>query len=570
MMFNSLRCLLLLSLGVLASGVAAERRAAGAPADFITVADGQFVLNGQPYTAVGVTNYPFTSGNIESIERVLYHARAAGITLVRAVNVFSVAHNYGAGGADFSRWNEEAHWREIDRLLDLADRLGMHVLLDLSDFRTVILDGLNIDPWSADAYPYYDEMVAWVTQRVNGDNGCRYADDPTIFQWLISGEPVPYGFTGNIHNMSRHVNVIEDLIFHVAEELKEHDPNHLVSAGGLLHFSGVPLDRHGQAYWRTIWSHPAIDCGAIHVYPGSFGGELTGEWTRLDEYQAYCQSIGKPLVLEEWGINQNEHDEATEIDYLTRGFDRAWELGIPVNIYWNWDPVGGYSIFTSRAEPLLAILSANAVRWGAPTPFPRFAEAVITGPLLFDFEAPAEAFVSTGYGGNAGPPTISADRAWTGEHALAVPVSFPSTAWNFAGVLTEFNPTRDWRGAGFIACNVWVPEHATDLSIKFMLHNVEEGWIAYVQQPEGERNNWLLPGQWNQVYADLRPESLAFTRAGTAAAPALDRVVRLTLEIHHAAGGAPYSGPVYIDALRLGDARTPYTSVGGHVWGRMR
>ncbi len=516
--------------------------AAAAPEAFITIDSNRFMLNGQQFKAVGVCNYPFSAGNLDYITRTTRRAKAAGITLIRVCITFE---------NDFSLWNSEELWTKVDWVLKVCADERMHAMIDLSGFHAPITEGLNEDSWAAAAYPYWDALVDFATARQNPFAGRAYRDDPVIFQWLITGEAVPYGFTGDIHNASRDVNVIEDLILHVAERLRVKDPNHLISVGGLLHMN-VPLDRYGREYWKTLWSNPAIDCGAIHIYLDDYTKLPGGSWNYLASYKAYCDSIPKPFVLEEWGIDIYANPLSVAENYYRFGFDQARVNAIPISINWDWAPSGGFSVFPGHGDSLLAIVSENARRWGYTGTIHTYEDPPIRGSALWDFEGGLDGFNSTKYGGNNGDPAISNARASSGAGSMRVPVAFPSTGWNFAGVTRYCSPRLNWSAAKKIACDVWAPPEATGFIVKFLIANDQSGWTTYAQKG-GALNNWLTPGRWNTVYANLdSPYSMDWYSYP----PQFNRVVTVTVELHHSYGTPPFTGDFYIDNFRTGDFDT--------------
>jgi hypothetical protein len=423
----------------------------------------------------------------------------------------------------------------------------MHVLVDLSGYREPLTGWLGIDAWAPESYPWWDSLADFVTTRTNSFTGIAYRDDPVIFQWLISGEPVPYGFTGNIHDPSRDVNVIEDLIFHVADRLRAGDTNHLISAGGLLHMN-VPLDDSGQPYWKRIWSYPNIDCGAIHIYLDDYTNLPAGSWDHLGEYKGYCDGIGKPFILEEWGIDIYVNPMETAETYYRFGFDQAYANGIPITVNWDWAPFGGYSVFPGHADPLVDIVSENALRWGYSGPIYRYEDPPFRGKLVWGFEEGNEDFYSVGYPGNEGEVSVSEVRATEGSHSLQVPVRFDSTEWGFAGITRYCFPRLFWREEQRVACDVWAPPGATGFIVKFLIANEETGWKTYAQSG-GALNNWLQPGQWNTVYADL---ASPYHMDWDPFPPQFNRVVVVTVELHHSYGTPAFAGEFYVDNFRVG------------------
>jgi mannan endo-1,4-beta-mannosidase len=509
--------------------------------NFITYQGKKFMLNDQEYKAIGMCNYPFTDSNYDYTERELRRAKAAGVTLIR-------------GGLEFFTysgvaWNTESYWKKMDWLLKVARDNDMHVAIDCSGFMSTLMNYYSVDFVAAANYHYWDDMVDFMTSRVNTFTGVAYKDDPTIFQYLILGETVPYGYNGDITTTSRDVNAIENMLLHVAARLRAKDPHHLISAGGLLHMS-VPLDSYNRDYWKTLWSNANIDCGAIHIYLSDYTVFPSGSWSNLATYKTYTDSINKPFVLEEFGLDLYQNSITVAQNYFNNVYNLTWSLGIPIVITWSWGPSGGYSIFPRHTDSLVSIVSTNAQRWGYTGAISTYTDPPFqASQTLYNFESTAESFASTGYGGNNGAPVRSTTRASNGSASLRVPVNFASTGWNFAGVYKGIAGLPDWSSQIKLAADVYVPSNATALQIKFILYNQESGWVSYAQNG-GISNNWLDPGHWNTVYANLTPQSIDWSATPPSG---FNKMVQLSMEIHHAYGSPVFTGDVFIDNVRLGD-----------------
>ena len=106
----------------------------------------------------------------------------AGLDTIRIVNFFSDE------GVPASTPYAETAWEQVDQMIADAGAAGLHVDLDLSDYRNIL--------WSNCINPYTSDWTAFVTfvaTRRNTVTGRLYADDPTIATLGISGEPLPVG-----------------------------------------------------------------------------------------------------------------------------------------------------------------------------------------------------------------------------------------------------------------------------------------------------------------------------------------------------------------------------------------
>lgn len=381
--------------------------ASAAPAhaqSFVKVVNGQFMYHGAPYRALGFTSYQYCVGawNNQSsradIETVFDAAKANGMNLFRCTDTI---YDFNVG--DLNKNLSDAVWDRVDMLLDIARVRHMKVILDLAApaVRTAqnstppfdYSDPANFDRIKA----IYDE----IPNRVNTVNGRVYKDDPTIFGYSILGEIVPYGLhhkpdgSVDLSNDSRDVNNYIQMVHLAAVELRRNDPNHLICAGGLLHMApnGPVMDSTGKPYWQTVWSDPAFDYCAIHIYPNwdkiLQGAALpltppypfslpVGDWANLGAYARYADTIHKPLMVEEWGLPLNKRmpdspfgtlcfSPQFAVDYFNSAFAAVRENHIPVMIIWAWHPWDGrdahFDIYpgeTAEADQLVAIIRKNS------------------------------------------------------------------------------------------------------------------------------------------------------------------------------------------------------------------
>ena len=380
-------------------------RAHAAPAalakrDFVSVAGDQFQLNGRPYKALGFTSYQLcVAKNPTSraqIERIFRSAKAHGFSLFRAT---SVVYDFNDG--NLNHHLSEAVWRRIDLLLDVAAHEGIKVIID---FSTLTYEtGRNFKPpfdITAPAnFARLKPIYTRIPNRVNRVNGRVYKDDPTILGYSIAGEIVPFGlrFQANnavdVANESRDVDNYLLFIHRAAAELKRQDRNHLVNAGGLLHVSpdGPVRDLSGQPYWKTLWADVNIDFASVHIYPNlddelkkskaplapPYPFELpVGEWKNLGVYQSYADQIGKPFMVEEWGLSLDRRLPGSEVPAYSAQFQRDYfesalaataRAKIPITIIWQWFPGDSFDLYPGASadeDSVIAIVKRNSAAFG--------------------------------------------------------------------------------------------------------------------------------------------------------------------------------------------------------------
>lgn len=308
---------------------------------FVTVKDGEFMLNGKPYRYVG-TNFWYgpilasqgRGGDRARLAKELDALQGAGINNLRIL--------VGGDGAE----GEPSHIEPVlqtapgeynDTILDGLDyliaemeRRGMKGVFYLNNawewsggYGTYLeWAGAGKQPNPArDGYDKYMKAmgafvhnakarelaanhVRAIVGRTNRYTGKPYTESEAVMAWQIANEPRAFaadkatkeGFAGWIAEQ--------------AALIKSLDGNHLVSTGS--------EGRHGcegdMELWTRIHTDPNIDYGILHLWPYNWGwvkpkslsADVAGACAKADEYisahAAAMQAAGKPLVMEEFGF----------------------------------------------------------------------------------------------------------------------------------------------------------------------------------------------------------------------------------------------------------------------------
>jgi mannan endo-1,4-beta-mannosidase len=297
------------------------------PGDFVTVRNGKFSLNGQPYTFVG-TNFwqgmnlgvDGPAGNRTLLLEELDHLQQLGITNLRIM-----ASSEGPNTEPFRMVPAmmlspgEYDERVLDGLDFLIAEMGkrnLRAVMVLNNYwqwsggmaqYVSWHEGTSIPypgdwgqfmDYSAkfyaceDCQTWYRAHIQTMITHANPYTGLTYRDDPTIFSWELANEPRRYPDTW-----------IDD----TAAYIKSLDPNHLVTTGSEGTPPGERID--------FIETHdgPDIDYTTIHIWPQNWGWynpENLSTYERAEEdARAYFQrheqdafTLTKPLVLEEFGL----------------------------------------------------------------------------------------------------------------------------------------------------------------------------------------------------------------------------------------------------------------------------
>jgi mannan endo-1,4-beta-mannosidase len=141
----------------------------------------------------------------------------------------------------------------------------------------------------------YRAHVRTIVNRVNTVNGVAYRDDPTIFAWELANEPRLYP---------------QSWIAETASFVKGLDPDHLVTTGSEGEVGGPFVETHRS---------PHVDYATLHIWPQNWGWydpqkpesyEYAEEEALkyLRDHVAKARTLGKPLVLEEFGIARDRDE----------------------------------------------------------------------------------------------------------------------------------------------------------------------------------------------------------------------------------------------------------------------
>jgi mannan endo-1,4-beta-mannosidase len=381
----------------------------------VTVSDGKFVLDGRPYYFVGANFWQGMNlavdgrgGDRNRLVAELDHLQRLGVTNLRVM-----ASSEGPNTEPYrmvpalmiSPGEYDASVLDgLDYLLAEMGKRNMRAVMVLNNYWQWSGGMAQYVAWhtgTAIPYPgdwgtfmaysanFYDcaECQAWyrahitaIVNRTNPYTGLVYRDDPAIFAWELANEPRRYP---------------DEWIDDTAGYIKSLDPNHLVTTGS----EGSPPGERQD--FADAHDGPHIDYATIHIWPQNWGwydpanpGTYAGAEANARRYfqihAAEAAALGKPLVLEEFGLardweprrNIYRADSPTTYRdlFYTVMFDEVYasaSAGGPAagDNFWAWsgqarpgddwvgDPPhetpGWYSVYDTDATTL-AIIAAHA------------------------------------------------------------------------------------------------------------------------------------------------------------------------------------------------------------------
>lgn len=301
------------------------------PTSFVTVRDGKFELDAAAFRFGGTNCYYLHQQSHYMIDAALDDAAAMSLRVVRA---WAFADGVGNGFPPLQPQPyvyDEAAFDSIDYAVYKAGQLGIRLVLGLTNnwpdyggMRQYVTWFLNLpdDSYGSmvnhdrfyteksikDCYKSYAQHV--ITRR-NRYTGLRYNEDPTIMTFELANEPRARSdksgakLLGWVAEMSRFV--------------KRLAPRQLVAVGdegfyGDPNATDYPYGDYEGARWKDIAALPNVDYTTIHLYPEGWGENPSSkpgtdpvawgtEW--ITRHLADAAVIGKPLVLEEFGLSIN-------------------------------------------------------------------------------------------------------------------------------------------------------------------------------------------------------------------------------------------------------------------------
>lgn len=205
------------------------------------------------------------------------------------------------------------------------------------------------------AQKMYRDVIHNIITRTNSITGVPYNADPTIMSWQLANEPRPGdGETGRMHFES-----FKQWIHDTAKYIHSLAPNQLVSTGnegarGTLDDMSLYIDAHSSPYvdyltfhmWLKNWSW--LD---ITRPEQTLEQAMSKAYAYIDEHIQIADSINKPIVLSEFGVerDQGAFEPETTVQYRDRIFSAIYQklfqqaaagTALAGSNFWSWGGLG--------------------------------------------------------------------------------------------------------------------------------------------------------------------------------------------------------------------------------------
>ena len=356
---------------------------------FVRQRGGRFFVGNRPFRFVGANvAVMYRDDDRARMPETLRQAAQTGIKVVRI-------WAFGEGGpndvkpmADFAdwprhhsfrfapgQWNEDA-FVHLDKVIAEAAKNKIYVQLCLTNWWrdtggvTQYLRWAGINDAADDSYKFginndkailfysnpetrrlYREHLEKLATRRNTITGVLYRDDPTIFGWELMNEAQV--ITGRW--AERRAWFAE-----MSAYLKSLDPNHLITPGAWGYRSSSE-----RREWLADHAIPSIDYCDVHNYPRDDHDSFIDSPAALKEFienrAAAAFSLGKPVVLGEFGMSVDGHNGTSQVEWYRAFFEGNARAGAGGAMFWilTPDPHRGYGVTysTPRDSQVLAEVS---------------------------------------------------------------------------------------------------------------------------------------------------------------------------------------------------------------------
>ena len=315
---------------------------------FITVEDGKFMRNGEPYYFVG-TNFWYGAilgsegegGNSERLHKELDFMKAHGIDNLRIL-IGGEGENGLLGKIEPNLQPLPGEYNDdilagLDYLMMELGKRNMTAVLyfnnawEWSGGYTQYVAWANetpvlvprVDGWfsyntfagefvrNQRAMEIFYDHVRFIVSRTNRYTGIKYIDDPAIFSWQISNEPRAFS-----SKTQDNKEAFAEWLATSARLIRELDPNHMISTGS-EGFYGCEWDMDLCERIHAIDEISYINC---HVWPYNWkwvdgqnmfenmGVACENTALYIGMHVELADKINKPLVVEEFGFPRDYLD----------------------------------------------------------------------------------------------------------------------------------------------------------------------------------------------------------------------------------------------------------------------
>ncbi|MEJ2544242.1 MAG: cellulase family glycosylhydrolase [Calditrichaceae bacterium] len=360
--------------------------------DFVEVKGKQFQINSEPYYYLG-TNIWFGAnmgmsgeqGDRERLVKELDYLKALGINNLRVMGA-SEGKQFNTVRPsiqpELGKYNESV-LEGLDFLLDEMGKRKMYAVVFLNNYwvwsggmsqyvawqKNIEVPNPFIPPYdwhhfmnfssqfynSVEMNTAFKTYIEKIVNRINTINGKIYKADPAIMAWQLANEPRP----GSGEEGKQFFEAFSKWINETSKYIKSLDANHLVSTGN----EGLAGCLESEEVFKEIHQYESVDYMTFHLwilnwrwffphqadstYP--IAEKKAAQYIR--DHIQYANEVGKPIVIEEFGIPRDLHSydpKSTTVyrdKYYTMVFNMIYQdskLNGPLvgSNFWAWGGFG--------------------------------------------------------------------------------------------------------------------------------------------------------------------------------------------------------------------------------------
>jgi mannan endo-1,4-beta-mannosidase len=371
---------------------ASAQTAKPAASEFVTIDGTQFHLRGKPYYFVG-TNVWYggylgsegPTGNRDRVTRELDQLKVNGITNIRILGMSEASELKRAvrpaAMSEPGKYDEQL-LAGLDFFLAEMAKRDMKAVIYLNNFwqwsggmsqyvswftGKPVLDPDVTRDWNGfmensavfygipAAQSAYRDVIRTLITRRNTITGKLYSEDPTIMSWQLANEPRPGSDASGRGNAEVFIRWIDE----TAAFIGSLAPHQLVSTGN-EGWMGTAGDKN---LFVEAHKSPNVDYLTYHMWAANWSwfdaknaaATYDSAWVRAQDYLNWhidiAKQLGKPIVLEEFGLNRDDGSYSADAStsfrdrYYKAVFDvlhrRAAE-GAPIagSNFWAWNGDG--------------------------------------------------------------------------------------------------------------------------------------------------------------------------------------------------------------------------------------
>lgn len=346
------------------------------PKGFLTRKGTKFRLDNKDFAFVGSNSYwlPLLTTH-EDVDRTLRDARAAGIKVMRtwgfnAINATELPTALATNLTYYQVWNGtrfttnygEQGLKRLDYVVKAAAKYDVKLILAFTN-NWVGYGGAElyinwIKPGSPNHDIFYtDPAIIAEYQRYVKIIVSRYKDSPAIAAWELMNEARCLGDLPAGPNCPGK-RLLTQWYKQQSDYVRSLDPYHLITTGGEGHFfwnnppviwfngtGSTDYNYNGQAGedFEEDLKLPNIDFGTYHIYvtywypqliyPGSNFSAYEWGLGWIQQHADAAKKIGKPVILEEFGVASYESKLAWYPGWVQRALDTyhggimPWQYG---------------------------------------------------------------------------------------------------------------------------------------------------------------------------------------------------------------------------------------------------